>query len=166
MGFGTPNEQHPWTVDYDTSLAIVGEAIDAGITFFDTAYSYNNGTSEEYLGRALRACASRDKVQIATKCPPPSADTREQGFTDGGWVRYCLETSLARLGEDYVDLFICHWWGDDCDMNEVFATMSALAAGSPVCPSTSRTASAAGLTISGCQSTAPPWRSTNRSSCG
>ncbi len=126
MGFGTPNEQHPWTVDYDTSLAIVAEAVEAGITFFDTAYSYNGGTSEEYLGRALRACADRDKVQIATKFPPPSAETREQGFTDGAWVRHCLETSLSRLEEDYVDLYICHYWGTDCNMDEVLETMSAL----------------------------------------
>ena len=126
MGFGVQNEQHPWTVDFDTSLAIVKEALDAGITFFDTAYSYNEGTSEEYLGQALHSCTSRDRVQIATKCPPPSADTRKQGFTDGEWVRHCLETSLARLKEDYVDLFICHWWGVDCDMAETLTTMSEL----------------------------------------
>lgn len=126
MGFGVQNEQHPWTVDYDTSLAIVREALGAGITFFDTAYSYNDGTSEEYLGRALRSCAARDEVQIATKLPPPDAATREQGFADGEWVRHCLETSLGRLGEDYADLYICHWWGEDCDMDEVLATMSAL----------------------------------------
>lgn len=126
MGFGVPNEQHPWTVDYETSLAVVDKAIESGITFFDTAFGYNNGTSEEYLGRALRACAAnRASVQIATKCVPPSADTRAQGYSDSQWVRHCLETSLERLGEDYVDLYICHWWQSDCDMQAVFETMSA-----------------------------------------
>lgn len=120
------NEQHPWTVDFGTASSIVGEALDSGITFFDTAYSYGDGTSEEFLGRALRAHASRDNVQIATKCPPPSAETRKQGFSDEAWVRRCLETSLSRLGEDYVDLFICHWWGDDCDMGKVLSTMSSV----------------------------------------
>lgn len=126
MGFGVPNEQHPWTVDLETSTAIIKEALDAGITFFDTAYTYNDGTSEEYLGEALRRLATRDDVRIATKCPPPDVGTREQGFTDREWVRHCLETSLSRLKEDYVDLFICHWWGDDCNMDEVLSTMSAL----------------------------------------
>lgn len=74
MGFGVPNEQHPWTVDYETSLAVVREAVDAGITFFDTAFGYNNGTSEEFLGEALRSCLGRGEARIATKCIPPSAD--------------------------------------------------------------------------------------------
>ena len=125
MGFGTPNEQHPWTVDYATSHAIVQEALSAGITFFDTAFGYNMGTSERFLGRALRDCgAERAAVQIATKFVPPSADTRAQGYTDSAWVRHCLETSLERLDMDYVDLYICHWWQADCDMQAVFETMS------------------------------------------
>ena len=126
MGFGVPNEQHPWTVDYETSSTIVREAIEAGINFFDTAFGYNDGTSEEYLGRALRECVRRDDVCIATKFVPPSAESRAAGFSDSQWVHHSLETSLGRLGEDYVDLYICHWWGTDCDMDEVFAAMGDL----------------------------------------
>lgn len=125
MGLGIPCEQHPWTVDYKTSLAVVSKALESGITFFDTAFGYNNGTSEEYLGKALRECgADRASVQIATKFIPPSAETRTQGYSDPDWVRHCLETSLDRLGEDFVDLYICHWWQPDCDMQSVFETMS------------------------------------------
>lgn len=125
MGFGVPDEKHPWTIGYEESLAVIKEALDCGITFFDTAFGYNHGTSEEFLGRALRECgAAREHVQIATKFTPPSAETRAQGYSDGGWVRHCLDTSLGRLGEDYVDLYICHWWEADCDMDEVFAAMS------------------------------------------
>ena len=108
MGFGVPDGQHPWTVDFGTSLAVVREAVDAGIAFFDTAFGYSGGTSEEYLGRALRECAKRDEVCIATKFIPPRAQTRAEGFSDAQWVRHRIETSLGRLREDYVDLYICN----------------------------------------------------------
>lgn len=126
MSFGEPNEMHPWCVDYEQSKATIKEGLDQGITFFDTAYVYNMGTSEQYLGRALAELTNRDRVQVATKFHPCTSEEREQGFDDASWIRHCFEESLRRLGMDYVDLYICHSWGVESDMREVLRTMSAL----------------------------------------
>ena len=68
MGFGDPgNGQHAWTLGYDDSKAIMPRPWSEGITFFDTAMGYQNGTSEEYVGRALASLARREDVVVATK---------------------------------------------------------------------------------------------------
>ncbi|MBO6204133.1 MAG: aldo/keto reductase, partial [Selenomonas sp.] len=61
MGFGNAaTGQHSWTVDEDATREIIKHALDSGINFFDTAIAYQNGTSEEYLGRALKDFAKRE----------------------------------------------------------------------------------------------------------
>lgn len=68
MSFGDPaSNMHAWTLDPDATEEIVKHALDLGINFFDTANSYSAGTSEEYLGRALKRNVARDKVVIASK---------------------------------------------------------------------------------------------------
>ena len=67
MSFGKPGTLHDWTLDEAGTEAIVKHALDLGINFFDTANGYSDGTSEEYLGRALRKNVARDKVVIASK---------------------------------------------------------------------------------------------------
>ena len=57
MGFGdAAHGQHSWTLDEEDSRAIIRRALELGINFFDTAIVYQNGTSEQYLGRALGTC--------------------------------------------------------------------------------------------------------------
>ena len=66
MSFGDPASQmHAWTLNPEESEAIIGHALELGINFFDTANTYSAGTSEQYLGRALKKLTSRDKVVIA-----------------------------------------------------------------------------------------------------
>ena len=67
MSFGKPGTMHDWTLDEEGTDAVVAHALDLGITFFDTANGYSAGTSEEYLGKALRKHTSRDRVVIASK---------------------------------------------------------------------------------------------------
>ena len=68
MSFGVPSEDfHQWTLNYQDSAVMVRKALDLGINFFDTANVYSHGTSEEFLGRAIRENIARDKVVIATK---------------------------------------------------------------------------------------------------
>ena len=67
MSFGKPGTMHDWTLDEEGTDAVVAHALDLGITFFDTANCYSAGTSEEYLGKALRKHTSRDRVVIASK---------------------------------------------------------------------------------------------------
>ena len=83
MGFGDPQAgQHSWTVGEDETRTIVKRALDAGINFFDTAIAYQGGTSEQYVGRALRDFAQRDDVVVATKFLPRTADEIAEGGTN------------------------------------------------------------------------------------
>ena len=82
MGFGDPqNGQHSWTVGEPETRAIVRRALELGINFFDTAIAYQNGTSEQYLGRALKDFARREEVVVATKFLPRTSETLDRVFT-------------------------------------------------------------------------------------
>ncbi|MBS5955782.1 MAG: aldo/keto reductase [Clostridiales bacterium] len=103
MSFGDPeSKMHAWTLDPFESEAIIKHALELGINFFDTANCYSAGTSEEYLGKAIKNNISREKVVIATKVY----------FNDGNLSKEAIEReldgSLKRLGMDYVDLLIIH----------------------------------------------------------
>lgn len=111
MGFGDPaNGQHTWTLDEEHSREIIRRGLDLGINFFDTAIAYQNGTSEQYLGRALKDFAARDKVVVATKFLPRTNDEVEQGVSAAQHIEGMLDRSLKNLGMDYVDLYIYHMW--------------------------------------------------------
>ena len=71
MGFGEAGKgQHSWTIDEAHSREIIQRGLELGVNFFDTAIAYQGGTSEQYLGRAIRDFAARDEVVIATKFLP------------------------------------------------------------------------------------------------
>ena len=111
MGFGdAPKGMHSWTLTEDKSREIIKYALDNGINFFDTAMAYQGGTSEEFLGRAIKDFAKREDVVIATKFSPRTQKEIDDGITGQQHVRNCLEASLKRLGMDYVDLYILHSW--------------------------------------------------------
>ena len=96
-----------WRLDVGRTRDVVDEAIDAGITLFDTAESYGDGESEEFLGRAL--AGRRDRVVIATKFGwgrGRDDNSIARGHPD--YVRGAIEGSLQRLGTDYVDLYQYH----------------------------------------------------------
>lgn len=111
MGFGAAgNGQHSWTVDEEHSREIIKRGLDLGINFFDTAIAYQSGTSEQYLGRALRDFAKREDVAVATKFLPRTQEEIEKGITGQQYIERMLDRSLANLGMDYVDLYIYHMW--------------------------------------------------------
>ena len=111
MGFGDAgNGQHSWTVDEAHSREIIKKALALGVNFFDTAIAYQSGTSEQYLGRALRDFAKREDVVIATKFLPRTAEEIEQGVSGQKHIEAMLDKSLENLGVDYVDLYIYHMW--------------------------------------------------------
>src|SRR5690606_1118807 len=99
-----------WTLDEESSREIIKFAIDAGINFFDTAMAYQNGTSEKYLGRALKDFSKRENVVIATKFLPRAQIDIQTGLNGQTYVTSMLEGSLRRLGTDYIDLYIYHMW--------------------------------------------------------
>lgn len=111
MGFGEAgNGQHTWTVDEAQSHGIIKRGLELGINFFDTAIAYQSGTSEQYLGRAIKNFANREDVVIATKFLPRTRDEMDAGITGQRHIEKMLDKSLENLGTDYVDLYIYHMW--------------------------------------------------------
>ena len=105
MGFGdASNGQHSWTVDEQTTRKIIKYALDKGINFFDTAIAYQNGTSEQYVGKALRDFAKREDVVIATKFLPRSQAELDNNVSGRVHIEESLNQSLLNLGVAYVDL--------------------------------------------------------------
>ena len=111
MGFGDPGRgQHSWTIDEASSRAIIRRGLELGVNFYDTAIAYQSGTSEQYLGRALRDFARREDVVVATKFLPRTQAELEAGISGQQHIENMLNTSLKNLGMDYVDLYIYHMW--------------------------------------------------------
>ena len=111
MSFGNAQSgMHSLTLPEDESRKIIKYALDNGINFFDTAMGYQGGTSEEFLGRAIKDYASREDVIIATKFVPRTQEEIEKGISGQQHVENCLNASLKRLQMDYVDLYILHMW--------------------------------------------------------
>ena len=121
MSFGDPGSHfHAWTLGADESESLVKRALDLGINFFDTANTYSAGTSEEYLGRAIKNNVARDKVVLATKVY----------FNEGKLSRKAIfreiDTSLARLRTDYVDLYIIHRFDYETPIEETLEALDTL----------------------------------------
>src|ERR1039457_1668275 len=111
MTYGDPNRgAHTWTLLEEQARPLLRRALELGINFFDTANTYSDGASEEFLGRAIRDFANRDEVVIATKIYFPL----RKGLNARGLSRKAIMTgidaSLRRLGMDYVDLYQIHRW--------------------------------------------------------
>lgn len=94
MSFGKAGTMHDWTLDEERSEAIIKHALDLGINFFDTANGYSAGTSEEYLGRAIKKNIARDKVVLASKV------YFNEGRLSKKAILREIEGTLARLGTD------------------------------------------------------------------
>ena len=99
-----------WTVDEEHSREIIRRGLELGINFFDTAIAYQSGTSEQYLGRALKNYAKREEVVVATKFLPRTQDEIKEGISGQEHIRRMLDKSLKNLGMDHVDLYIYHMW--------------------------------------------------------
>ena len=125
MGFGDAGAgQHHWTLDESASRAIIRYGLENGINFYDTAIVYQGGTSEQYLGRALRDFVRREDVVVATKFPGRSPEEIEAGISGKDHVRNKLDQSLKNLGMDYVDLYILHMWDYHTPIEETLEGLS------------------------------------------
>ncbi|WP_208249600.1 aldo/keto reductase [Rhizobium sp. T1470] len=109
MTFGEPGRgNHSWTLGEEDSRALIRQALDLGINFFDTANTYSDGSSEEIVGRAIRDFSKRDDIVLATKV----FNRMRPGPNGAGLSRKAIfdeiDNSLRRLGTDYVDLYQIH----------------------------------------------------------
>lgn len=111
MGFGDSKRgQHSWTVDEERTREIIKRGLELGVNFYDTAIAYQSGTSEQYVGRALRDFAKREDVVVATKFLPRAQEEIEAGVSGQQHIENMINASLKNLGMDYVDLYIYHMW--------------------------------------------------------
>lgn len=122
MSFGEPSPKfHQWTLPEDETRAVIKRAIDQGINFIDTANTYGFGTSEEYIGRALKKLdIPRDKVVLASKV----------FFNEGRLSREAIlreiDGTLKRLGTDYLDLYIIHRFDYGTPIEETMEALDGL----------------------------------------
>lgn len=112
MSFGKAGTMYDWTLDETASEDVVKHALSLGINFFDTANGYSKGTSEEYLGKALKKNIACDQVVIASKVYfNPSRLSAEA-------IHREIDGTLKRLGTDYLDLYIIHRFDYETPMEE------------------------------------------------
>ena len=124
MSFGVADRgTHAWTMSEDESRPYIRRALEAGINFFDTANMYSDGTSEEFVGRALADFARREEVVLATKVFYPMRPGPNGGGLSRKAIMHEIDASLRRLGTDYVDLYQIHRWDPRTPIEE---TMEAL----------------------------------------
>jgi aryl-alcohol dehydrogenase-like predicted oxidoreductase len=111
-------------LDEEATRAVVDAALDAGVTFFDTADIYGNvGGSEEFLGRVLQG--RRDEVVLATKFGKPMGDgATRRGSRD--YILRALDASLQRLQTDVIDLYQHHEEDPETPLEETIGTLDEL----------------------------------------
>ncbi len=127
MGFGDASKgQHGWTLDEAASKEIIKYGLEKGITFYDTALGYQGGTSEQYVGRALKSLAKRDDYVIATKFLPRTPEEITDNVSGQKHIENSLNLSLSNLGMEYVDLYIYHMWDYHTPMEEIMEGLNAV----------------------------------------
>jgi aryl-alcohol dehydrogenase-like predicted oxidoreductase len=124
MSYGDPvRGNHPWSLPEEQSRPFIRRALELGITSFDTADVYSNGSSEEIVGRALAEYAERDEVVVATKVHGIMRPGPNGGGLSRKHIMHAIDASLRRLETDYVDLYQIHRWDPEVPIEE---TMEAL----------------------------------------
>lgn len=128
MSYGDPQSgTHPWTLREADTRQFIKKALESGINFFDTANSYSLGSSEEYVGRALKDFAKREEIVLATK-----VWTRMRPGPNGAGlsrknIMFEIDASLRRLGTDYVDLYQIHRWDSTTPIEETLEALNDVA---------------------------------------
>ncbi|MFH8248783.1 aldo/keto reductase [Microbacterium sp. B2969] len=127
MSYGDPDVgSHGWTLPEEESRAFIRQALELGITSFDTANSYSLGRSEEIVGKAIRDFCRREEVVLATKVYFPMRPGPNGGGLSRGHILEQVDASLRRLGTDYIDLYQIHRWDDTVPLEETLETLNDL----------------------------------------
>jgi aryl-alcohol dehydrogenase-like predicted oxidoreductase len=114
---------HPWALDEDAAQPFFRQAVELGITFWDTANVYSAGSSEEYVGRAIDRFSRREEIVLATKVHGKMHDGPGGAGLSRKAIMEQIDASLTRLGTDYVDLYQIHRFDPETPVEE---TMEAL----------------------------------------
>lgn len=126
MSYGVPTGMHQWTLDEDAAAAFFRQAVELGVTLWDTANVYQGGTSEEFVGRAIARFSRREDIVLATKVFRRMHD----GPGGSGLSRKAIleqaDASLRRLGTEYIDVYYIHRFDPDTPVEETMDTLDGL----------------------------------------
>ena len=118
MSFGEADMgPYEWTLPYEQSYKIIHQAYEAGINFFDTSNNYSAGSSEIFLGKAIKDLNRKDIV-IATKC------YFNEGKLSYDAIHTQISNSLKRLDTDYIDLYILHRYDYDTPVEDTLKALN------------------------------------------
>ena len=126
MTYGS-KQWREWVLEEEESLPFFRRALEAGINFFDTADMYSVGRSEEITGNALKQFGpGRDKLVIATKVFNKMSDDPNDRGLSRKHILHSIDTSLRRLGTDYVDLYQIHRFDPETPIEETLEALDAV----------------------------------------
>nr|WP_301951524.1 aldo/keto reductase [Clavibacter michiganensis] len=127
MSYGEPTRgNHAWTLGEEDSIPLIRCAFELGITFFDTANVYSDGSSEEITGRALKAMTKREEIVIATKVHGAMGEGPNSRGLSRKHIMWQIDESLRRLGTDYVDLYQIHRFDPATPLEETLEALDDL----------------------------------------
>jgi aryl-alcohol dehydrogenase-like predicted oxidoreductase len=125
MTYGEPERgNHPWTLGESESRPFIKKALDLGLTFFDTANVYSDGSSEEIVGRALIDYVPRDEIVLATKVHGKMRKDANGGGLSRKAIMAEIDASLLRLGTDFVDLYQIHRFDSHTPIEETLEALT------------------------------------------
>ena len=114
---------HQWTLDEDAAAPFFRQAVELGVTFWDTANVYQDGTSEEFVGRAVTKFSRREDIVLATKVSGKMHDGPGGGGLSRKAILEQVDASLRRLGTDYIDVYYVHRFDDETPVDETMETL-------------------------------------------
>jgi aryl-alcohol dehydrogenase-like predicted oxidoreductase len=124
MSYGrAASGMHQWTLDEAAAAPFFRQAVELGVTFWDTANVYQGGTSEEFVGRAVREYSRREDIVLATKVHGRMHDGPGGGGLSRKAILEQLDASLRRLGTDYVDVYYIHRFDDEVPVEETMEVL-------------------------------------------
>ncbi|MFD9734861.1 aldo/keto reductase [Umezawaea sp. NPDC059074] len=127
MSYGDPAAgMHGWTLDEDGAAPFFRQAVELGVTFWDTANVYQGGTSEELVGRAITTFSRREDVVLATKVSGKVHDGPGGSGLSRTAILEQVDASLRRLGTDHIDVYYVHRFDPETPVAETMATLDGL----------------------------------------
>ena len=123
---------HQWTLDEDAAAPFFRQAVEAGVTFWDTANVYQGGTSEEFVSRAIGRYSRREDIVLATKVSGKMHDGPGGSGLSRKAILEQLDASLRRLGTDYLDVYYLHRFDDHTPVEETMSTLHDVVTGGKV----------------------------------
>jgi 1-deoxyxylulose-5-phosphate synthase len=124
MSYGqAASGMHQWTLDEEAAAPFFQQAVELGVTFWDTANVYQGGTSEEFVGRAMARYSRREDVVLATKVHGKMHDGPGGSGLSRKAILEQLDASLRRLDTDYLDVYYIHRFDSQVPVEETMETL-------------------------------------------